>query len=420
MRGTDRKDNGSVTRDRRGFRCLALLSVMFISSVLPAQDAEMFAKFKGGSGKLDAHEVKLPFTIQGSHAMFMDVRLNGQKKTYKFLFDTGGVTLLDKSVAEACGLEITQMNPDTAITSLSRFEMKGVTVTDFRPFVMDFTKRFHGVGSGADTALTGMVGCDLLRFFHVSIDYRKDHLLLTEGGQPMVTEGENVDLLPMEILMPFHPCVRTAFSGGFSLPGRIDTGLHYGVVLPLAQMEKLSPEEKKTLIKSRGNFAKWPWTDTPYNYLFRFKEIRIGKFLFKNQPVIFAELPPQLGRDYVLLGRYFLEHFVTTMDFRERKVRLERIPVGEERSLDFSAGVCLTRKGKKVAVRAIWEGSPADRAGLAVGREVMEINGQPAVEWTNGALFNLMMNRKINKITLVLETGKELETVVLNKENLFK
>ncbi|MDY0297564.1 MAG: PDZ domain-containing protein [Acidobacteriota bacterium] len=396
------------------------LGAVFATFRLDAQEAEMFLFLKGGSGSLAVDRVGLPVSIKGSHTMIVLARLNGKDKLHPFIFDTGGVTLLDQAIARDYGLEVTDMGAETAITNLDRIDFSGVTVTDFRPFVMDFSSRFGtGAGEGKEQAPAGMVGCDLLRFFRITIDYRHDHIRLERGTNPLTSEAENCDLLPMQIRLPYHPCIDVTLWDSLRLPGLIDTGLHYAMVLPLARIRDLPEREKQRLIKSRGVFARWPWTDTDENYLYAVPEVRIGRFVFKDQPVLFAELPPQMGDDVMLLGRYFLEGFATTLDFRTRKVRLEQIPRQRRRSPAFSAGVHLVRQGKAVKIKAIWQGSPADRAGLKPGQEISAVNGRPAAEWGNGALTDMLLDCDIPRVSLILEKDGKKRSLTLKKVDLF-
>jgi len=58
--------------------------------------------------------------------------------------------------------------------------------------------------------------------------------------------------------MPYHPSVQMGISEYFPIMGRIDTGLHYPIVLPIAFIEQLPEEEQAKLIPCKGYFAKWP------------------------------------------------------------------------------------------------------------------------------------------------------------------
>jgi hypothetical protein len=396
-----------------------LLLLLFLCLPAQSQNTEMFTKLKGGNATLADKQAVIPFSLRGSHYMFVDVRLNDNPQSLHFIFDSGGVTMLDRALAKQYHLDVTPINPETSITSLDRLDLAGVTIRNFRPFVSDFARKFQGQGKRAGMELTGMLGCDALRFFRLTIDYREKHLVLTKQDQPLAAKSPNQDLLPMEILLPYHACIPVAFPG-FSLPGRIDTGLHYAVVLPLAQMDKLSPGEKSRLIKSKGNFARWPDTAIEHNFLYVFPEIRIGKFLLKDQPVLFADLPAAMGKDFLLLGKHFLDNFVTTMDFSSRQVLLDRVAEGGDLSLAFSAGLHLAMEEGHVKVVGLWENSAADRAGLQVGQEVLQINGKAAAEMDNAEILQLLMSREIKEIKLAVVVDGKARQVVLIKEELFK
>ena len=385
----------------------------------PGQKPEMFARIKGGKGALTGKEVHVPFTLKGSHYLFVDVRLNNNPQIRPFLIDSGGVTTLDTALARKYNLTLSPLNAETSMTTLERLDLAGASITDFRPFVSDFADKFKAQGRRAGMELTGMLGCDALRFFRVLIDYGRSRLVLTTDTTPLTATGDDQALLPMEILIPYHPCVTVDFPG-FSLPGRIDTGLHYAVVLPLVHMEKLDPGQKTRCIKSRGNFALWPDTAIEHNFLYVFPEIRIGRFVLEDQPVLFADLPAPLGTDFLLLGKHFLENFLTTLDFQARKVRLEKAPSGRDLSLAFSAGLHLVKEVDRVKINGLWEGSPADRAGLKIDQAVLSLNGRQTADLDNAAILDILMDRGVKEVVLEVKDGKDTRRVVLKKENLFK
>jgi PDZ domain-containing protein len=402
----------------RLFPLSGLLCLLFLSLPALGQKPEMFAKLKGGKAALADKQAVIPFSILGSHYLFVDVRLNDTPQTLQFIFDSGGVTMLDTALAQNYNLTVSPLNAETSLTTLDRLDLAGVTITEFRPFVSDFADKFKAQGKRAGINLTGMLGCDALRFFRLTIDYQKKNLILTPNNPPLTAASDNQALLPMEILLPYHACLPVDFPG-FSLPGRIDTGLHYAVVLPLAQMEKLSPGEKARCLKSKGNFAKWPDTTIEHNFLYVFPEVRIGRFVLKDQPVLFADLPAPMGTDFLLLGKHFLENYVTTMDFSSRQVLLERVSEDKDLSLTFSAGLHLASEEGRIKVVGLWENSPADRAGLQVGQQVLQINGKAAAEMDNAGILHVLMSRGIEEVELEVEVDGKPRQVVLKKEELF-
>ena len=221
-----------------------------------------------------------------------------------------------------------------------------------------------------------------------------------------------LELFEMNLLLPYHPCINIDFGNNLIFPGRIDTGLHYAIVLPIHLIDKLNDVEKKKLIKSKGNFAQWPDTKIKYNYLYKFKKIKIGKFKLINQAVLFADLPIFADKDYTLIGKHFLENYKTEMDFKNKKVLLTKINESNNKSLLYSAGLFIRKENDKVLIKGMWKNSPADKKGLKIGDEITNINGKSAEELNNKIIYNILMNKDITEIELKVKNKK----IVLRKE----
>ena len=392
-----------------------LMIFIFVCVGLYAQ-IEFIEQLRGGVPE-PITKVVYPFSLTRSHIIELPVKINDSDEELTFVFDTGGNTMIDMELAEKLGLEIDSMITPMQVMYLTRTNIKsaGLDVKDFNMSVMDFKKTFD---LGNDE-LEGMIGPDYIRFFRTTIDYQDDQLIFENNETPLEAKTSEQHLLDMEIMMPYHPSIQMQIGDYFPIMGRIDTGLHYPIVLPIAFIEQLPEEEQDKLISCKGYFAKWPFTETHENYLYKCDEITIGDITFKNVGIIFAEFP---FNNSALLGKDFLEQFVTTLDFPNRKVLLTETEKSDKDIL-FSTGINVRKLDDgNFKIVGLWENSPADNAGIECDDIILEIDGKNASEIETGELYVMRFDTNIKEISLKIQKSgsDEVKEIVLEKEYLIK
>ena len=373
-----------------------------------------------GKGFIKNQRSEIMFRIEDGFTIFLDTRINNSDDIYSFIFDTGGMSFIDTSLTKKLNLEKGEIldSPDgvgnmylTSIDSITfhdKMKIENVNVISMP------TKKMFGE--------MGMLGPNLIRFFKTSIDYSRKLLIFDNNDTELTINSDNETILKMEIAVPYHPTVQVEFDENISSPCIIDTGSPFAFVLPIEDIKKLSEKEKKKLIKSKGNFGKWPFTKIKNNYLYKFDKIKIGDITLKNQAVLFADLPSNFEGG--LIGKHFLENYITTLDFKNKKIKLSAI---SDKTIDsfnspihsilFSVGISLVKKDNILKVRGIWENSPSDRAGIFVDDEIITLNNISAKECTYENIYNLIYNTEIKEFKIQLKRNKEI--IKLKKENLF-
>ena len=376
---------------------------------------EMIEQFRGGvPDSID--KVVCPFILRRSHVIELPVYINDSNEMLTFVFDTGGTTIIDKDLAKQIELKVDSMQtPDQMIYTSRTKEINcdGLMVKNFNMSVMDFKKIFK-IGN---EELEGMIGPDFIRFYRTTIDYQKNQLVFENNDTPLKAETPQQHLLEMEIMMPYHPSVQMEIADCFPILGRIDTGLPYPIVLPVAFIEQLPEEEQGKLIACKGYFAKWPFVDTHENYLYKCDEISIGDMILKDVGIIFANFP---FNNSALLGKDFLEQFVTTLDFPNRKVLMTET---EESTKDilFSTGINVRKlDDDNFKIVGMWENSPADQAGIELEDIILEVNGNISTEIDSGELYLMRFDTNIKELLLKVQKpgSNEVKEILLKKEYL--
>jgi len=224
--------------------------------------------------------------------------------------------------------------------------------------------------------------------------------------------------MDMKIVLPYLPAVKL-IADNLNLKGIIDTGLNYAFVLPVTLIEKLPKEESLKIIPAKGIFAKWPFTKQQRNFLYVFESIKIGNLQFEKMPVIFADLPDMFSGSNVLIGKYFLENYLTSLDFKNKEVVLEEISKSQK-SIQFSTGMNIVRRRDNFEVTGVWQDSPADEAGIRPGLIISHVNGLTIDEMTDSELNDIILNPFVTSISIKYQLETDNVELVLNKKDLFE
>jgi len=401
---------------KKQYVILLLLTLMVFTISLHAQ-IEFIENLRGGIPEPINKKV-YRFNLTRSHIIEVPVMINDCKDELKFVFDTAGNTMIGWELAEKLKLVIDSMVTPMQTMYLTRTDSIstcGLTVKDFNMSVMDFKKTFE---FGNDE-LEGMIGPDLIRFYRTTIDYQNNELIFENNEIPLAAKNENEHVLDMEIMMPYHPSVLMQIGDFFSIMGRIDTGLHYGIVLPVSYIAQLPQEEQDKLIPCFGYFARWPFVDSHENFLYKCTTLHIGDMTFQNVGIIFANFP--FG-NCALLGKDFLEQFITTLDLPNRKVLM----TGVERSskdILFSTGINVRKLDDGTfKIVGIWQDSPADIASIELDDILLEINGQPAQDIDTAAMYQLRLDTSIKELHVKIQKPgtEEVRDIILKKEYLIE
>jgi len=385
-----------------GTICACLLSSCGNPKIL------LFEKFKGGMPKIGDNAVVVPFQLKHSHILEVNAILKDQ--TYPMIVDTGGMTMLDKSINDTLKFEtlsIPQQKAEFAIVDAMKLDE--VSVLGMKVNLIGFNDTFK-------FDLTGMIGSDYLRFFNVTFDYQNRQITFKKS-QKMKAENDAEHLMKIRMISPYFPTVKLRVNDRFDLPGMIDTGLHYQFVFPVSWLENLTASEQENLVAAEGYFVRWPWNQSPQNYLYLMPELQMGDIVLKDVPVVFAEIPAFLNDETVLVGKYFLENYLTTIDFPKHAIKFTEREKSDY-SLRYSAGINFAKKDGKLEITGIWQNSPAAEADLHPDSELLAVNGKSCEELTELEIADIIMDKNITQFFLTINRDGKEEEIRLEKRDL--
>jgi hypothetical protein len=359
-----------------------------------------------------ATEAVIPFELL-DYVILVKCRINDAKEFYNFVLDTGGVTVIDKALADE--LKLKQLGPQVKIDTLHMGEYAVDKVFVFTNFDLKMFRTSYGID------VSGMIGSDLLEDYIVTIDYEKQQLILSTDMEALALEKKNNKagyfLKFTKHPINHAPMIKCKLNGHIEVEAMIDTGQPYSLVLPLKELESTGVLKQKHTLKAKGVIVKWPGTISPDNFLARLKCFEAGRLKINNIMTVFGEPPALLS--VPLLGTDFLSRYLTKIDYLHEELLL--VPKTGYQGLDhsFSIGLQLEENAEKhLVVRGIWEKSPADLAGIQIEDRILEFNSKKVTPELHQELWLLLNNNKFKSVELLIETKKGPQKIFLKKETL--
>lgn len=351
----------------------------------------------------------IPFELK-EHLIVIEGKINDSQEQYNFLLDTGALTFIDRKVAEELGLKI-----KGNMAKINALEMGEVSIPNIFAFMGFNLDEFRRLG----VTLHGIIGSNLLERFEVTLDYRKQRVILSPDKEVTRERSHGYRSKFTNHPVNYAPMIDCKINGNISIKAMVDTGQPYSIVFPLDFLDKLSARNSKHLVKSKGVMIKWPGTSTTDSYLWRIDQFDQENLKIDDLMCCFAQLPPLLS--VPLLGKDYLCQFLITIDYPNDEILF--VPYEDARFIknELSFGVNLIRgENNTIVVDGLWTGGPADKAGIKVGDEIVECNSTALNGDDIFKARQLIRNEDVKEIMLVVKDKEGQREVSLQKEMLLK
>lgn len=84
--------------------CIVMVFIALFLISCQGIKTKIFLNIKGGVGQELESDVIVPFNLVASHIIEVEAEINGS--THTMVLDTGGLTMLDKSIADSLKMEL--------------------------------------------------------------------------------------------------------------------------------------------------------------------------------------------------------------------------------------------------------------------------------------------------------------------------
>ncbi len=393
----------------------ALCTVIYLSGCSMFQTISLL---KGGETHVRANqESVIPFELSGN-LILMTGRINNSSRNYAFMLDTGALTVIGKDVANELGLaeevaiemkDGAEGKEDVYLTRLKSLTIGGFKVDDISAAVFDLSRirRLSGI------QIDGIIGSNFLHFFKVKINYQKRLVTLSGDTAPLKSvPGASPLKIEQLMTMGFAPQV-TVSCGDDTFDALIDTGLKYPLALPPALMKKL---HRGMVVEGKGVMGGGAFKDNENPRLIRLNGLRIGSSEMGKVVATTTE-----GQNNALIGYPLLSHYVVILNYPAGEMLLIPTEGGKNVGNVFTAGMTVRRDDTgKTQVSGVWNGSPVDRRGVALGDEIVSVNGRSAGDFTLQELRDqLHDDDSIKTVQLLVKNPAGENSLTIQKEDLF-
>jgi hypothetical protein len=325
--------------------------------------------------------ITVPFQLFNNH-IYVDVSINGSAPL-PFVFDTGATNVLDNDTAHRLGIKVEGALPMTGFgDTVSSSGMAKVTSVGVGGLALP-DQVFMTEGSSGWVAIEGTPSCGLIGYEFakravVSIDYAAHTMTFTKPSafQPPA----NVTPIPFTFAghTPMLPGTLDGASGQFEL----DTGSR-GAVTVMAPFAAAHHLVEKTHARVTGTVG-YGVGGPARAMLGRGESLVLGPVTITSPVTEFTVNKAGGGNEQHTAGNIggdVLKRFTVTLDYAHQLAWLQPNAANDSPEVFDRSGLWIARsKSGAIEIDDVTSESPAAKLGLAVGDEILSIDGKSAAE----------------------------------------
>ena len=324
------------------------------------------------------------------------VQINDYQKQLNFLLDTGAeISIIDKQLSQRLGLpaesEVTLLKPEAeALASLvhvRELRVGSLTLRDQSAISDDK----QGLSQALGVHLDGTLGLNVLEQIRFKIDYSNTTVTLCPSAKYSEDpKGSAVQLIRSGGLL----LVPVTFNDSIQDHLCLDTGSNFTNLSWNAWQritENWHPREIVSGLRASGE-------SEAQSYLTRLDSIQVGKMRV-SRPAVVVTKPQTTGTLAQatfsgLLGHNELKRFILTIDLPDNQLFLRPDPKYHPNPLRYTTvGIQAQKQGTTFLVASVWDNSPASKAGIRIGDEILKIDGKALDPVALGALSGHLLHR---------------------------
>ena len=384
------------------------------------EPADKFGFFLEGKRKI----TRVPFEFH-SNLIIVPVQIN-DSDTLHFILDTGVSTTIvtDPKALSQQNLRLTRpvvlsgagegqaISAHVALDhSLSMLRMKAKHQN-----LLILDEDFLHLSEYVGVPVHGIFGYEIFNNFVVTIDFHRKELILEKPDRYKYRKHKG-DKYPIAIedTKPFTEAV-ALFADGREHPIRviIDTGAGHALFLDKTE-QNIIPVPEKVIRAQLGRGL----NGVINGNLGRIERIKFGRFELDNIVASFpdsasfgSKLPDRHERQGNV-GCELLRRFKVTMNYHDRYMVLKPVKRRLREAFEHDmSGLEVTAAGAKLRdyfVRAVAKDSPAQRAGLVEGDQILFVNDHPVTELSISEIYKMLQKGP----------GQEVELLIKRDGNIF-
>ncbi len=367
----------------------------------------MVKLFQSGSVKQKHFKTAVPFQYR-STLMMVEVKLNGSNETYQFLFDTGAPTVISKTLVEKLGLtsvgqikvsDSQQNKQQSQNVMLKSIQVGNIEFNDILAVALDMEATVEVGCLGMD----GIIGGNLMRQAIWEIDYEQQQLVMTSSLDSLNMAVAHLTL-PFQAKLtgtPVLPCT----IGDKPVNITFDTGKSSEHISLASKNFRYIAKDTTIQGFGKGSTGMFGSSEDTL-YTSKISQFKTGDLLLPHTVVTSNKVSSSL------LGNGFLREYCTqvVMDWNTHQLFLFPRTTPSTQNHFKSYGFGPAYDGEKLYVANIYENSPAARANIALGDQILAVNEIDYSNITLDQYCELMLNKDS------MFNGQPLEIKVLKAD----
>lgn len=349
---------------------------------------------------------ELPIQVIGTK-LYLMVELGGKPR--RFVLDTGSPSMIDTALVNELGLKVVGTNNGrdahgaiikTNIVQTS-IRLGNTLIENLSMMSADFsasevTKLFIG---------DGVLGSDILPLGAWQIDLKNKVFRFNTNLKELPNLKNARKLKLYQFGYPFMPIFDVQFAKKARSKAMFDTGAPTFFSISSRDLE--GTQKASGIGKTKAGFGS-PGTSlggqAPNTQLLQveLKNLAIDSIKLGNVTAVKREHSPSL------IGSRILENYIITLDSRSNSAYFSEYSNISYSSESFGFSLAFD---ENISIAAVWDDSPAKKAGLQPGLVLTSINGLP-VDLTKAGLLRAIRAMEAKEIELTWNTG----ATKLNKE----
>lgn len=323
--------------------------------------------------------------------------------TYEYIFDTGGYNTLTSEIMNKNELpnlmevetgSSNQIKSKVTLTKVPYVTIGGIDFKEIGAFNFDFDEspQIKCYTNG------GLIGKSIIKEAVWQINAQEKKIILTD-------ELKNLKNLDNSIKMKvkfdklFNPFIKVNVNGK-AKSFLLDLG--YGGFVSLTEKEGINLESKETIEITGEGSVSANGIINENTFIKNIGSLELGEFELTNQMAYYSK-----SNNYNLIGTGLTEHFIVTLNFKEKELYLTPIRKTEKVNSKKSFGFDLNKKENGIYVSKIFKNLSADKTGLKLNDIVISINGKDLNEKSYCDSYNFTRKLLKGSETIVLQIKRE-------------
>lgn len=354
---------------------LSMLSVLFMALMNSCSTMKVRRLVGGGSVATATFNETIAYDTLRNW-MIINVKLNNEQRTRRFLFDTGAVSVVKSEVARELGLKVATKNrvgsstnaaQTVPFTQLAHIYINGIDFQEIGAVVMDFNTSPEL--SCLSDEIDGIIGANLMRLAIWQIDFQQKQMQLSHQREAFSFSEDTIHM-PFKTSHQGTPHLTTKIYGTKVRFG-LDTGKSTGIGINKKKFQSIH-FNNDTIRASRGyGIAAIGVYGSKEDTLYQVQltNLQLGDLSLDTALASFSDASGNL------IGNQFWKNYRLTLDWQQNRATLDPYGSRPMKTLQ-STGFGYTFKNGELVISFIQDGSSLHKAGVPLGSQIISIDGQ--------------------------------------------